>query len=771
MGNEGSKLKGLEIDKNAVEANDFWALFNSVAATTTNEEGKQYLSVFQGEPVVTGQLWVAQGPMERAIRNLMIYRHPYILKYVCTWEQGGQKHLATERVRPLQNVLSQQSDIQVCLGLRTILCSLIFLIEKAMARHLNICTQSIYITDSGSWRLAGFEYVWKQKEVTKTLLDYANAYRYQAAVDPEESKELNIETIEQYAFANLCEEILTKCTNNRKQTISSAPIPHVQEFREYCATHLKHKNAQMRPKLSAVLLHPYFNHEFVLIHSFLFELPLKSNQEKQEFFTALIDRLRYFEEEVVGSQFAGDLLSRMVLLDPTAQLCVTPYVLRTKTDHSSALFSSPTYCKYLMPHILKMFRLRDAQIRLILLEYFMEFVRLLTKEELEENILPYLVTGMQDTNDVLVAKTLRCMADLIPILGATTVLGGQRTRLFSDGRPQAAVSDTNTHWVEPRSITPVLGESNDCPMVSGSPIPENLLSKSNSYSSLSQAINSEIFEHHMPPRLSPDGGEDVKCTAIQDSNDNDEDEDKSPDENKIMENQDFIKKELVPEDNSIVISDTDNNVADVEENMDDDDDAWSDWDNNDDNNVENTTVNNEFMAKTNTLTDDLRDKLSYPTTNNITNTLPSQISLTDSYRTAQSTNSSSHSSLKPSALITVNDDLSCLDIQVQTTTSASLTNPESSEFDFFKDMEPVIETSSKQQKLNEITTNTVNWLEPENIVVNSARFAATAVNDNELDVNVLGDDNGWQVDDDDVDISKLDDLLKTSSITSASNNV
>lgn len=629
-----------------------------------------------------------------------------------------------------------------------------------MARHLNICIQSIYITDSGSWRLAGFEYVWKQKEVTKTLLDYANAYRYQAAVDPDEAKEQNMETIEQYAFANLCEEILLKCSNNKKQSVTSSPIPHVQEFRDYCATHLKHKNPQMRPKLSAVLLHPYFNHEFVLIHSFLFELPLKSNQEKQEFFTGLIDRLRYFEEDVVGSQFAGDLLSRMVLLDPTAQLCVTPYVLRTKTDYSPALFSSPTYSKYLMPHILKMFRLRDAQIRLILLEYFMEFVRLLSKEELEENILPHLVAGMQDTNDVLVAKTLRCMADLIPILGATTVLGGQRTRLFSDGRPQAAVSDTNTHWVEPRSITPVLGESNDCPMVSGSPIPENMLSKTNSYSSLSQAINSEIFEHQMPPRLSPDGGEDVKCNTIQDLNNVQGVEENN--DNKINENVEIIDKpDLIQEDNKNT-SDTDN-VADV---YDDVDDAWSDWDNNDADNEEVAAVTKKIASLTtmaSILNDGTRDKLSYPPTLNTNinpasfNTLPSQISLTDSYRTAQSTNSSSHSSLKPSALLSVNDDLSCLDIQVQTTTTSS-TNPESSEFDFFKDMEPVIETSKKS------ITSPTNWSEADNIVVNASRFAAAA---GDINLNFDDDDNGWQVDDDDV--SNIDDLIKSSTVTSASN--
>ncbi|XP_013103524.1 protein-associating with the carboxyl-terminal domain of ezrin [Stomoxys calcitrans] len=742
MGNEGSKLKGLIIDTNAVEANDFWALYNAVASTTSNEEGKQYLSIFQGEPVVTGQLWLAQGPMERAIRNLMIYRHPYILKYVCTWEQGGQKHLATERVLPLSQKLKQQSDIQICLGLRTILCSLIFLVEKAMARHLNICIDSIYVTaEGGSWRLAGFEYVWKQKEVTKTLLDFASSYRYNHAIDPEESKDQNIEAIEQYAFATLCEEILAKQSENLKKT-PTAPIPHVGEFIEYCGTHLKHKNTQMRPKLSAVLLHPYFNHEFVLIHAFLFELPLKNNNEKQEFFTGLIDRLRYFDEEIVGAQFAGDLLSRMVLLDTTAQLCVTPYVLRTKTDHTSALFSGPTYTQYLMPHILKMFRLRDAQIRLILLEYFMEFVRLLSKEDLEENILPHLAVGMQDTNDVLVAKTLRCMADLMPILGAATVLGGQRTRLFSDGRPQAAISDCAAHWVEPRSITPVLGENDDSPiMVSGSPILGNLLSKSNSFSSLSQAGNLETYEHSMPPRLSPDGGEDIKCPTLQDNSNEDSD--------KASNTSDLEIQKTTMENGEQNCNDNGNNE--------DDEDPWSDWENDEDETQRITETDIVGNSSSLLVTEEIANNLKNANNNApspLLNTLSSQQSLSDSYRTAQSTNSSSHSSLKPSAVLPVSDDLSCLDIQVQ---KISSNYPESSEFDFFKDMEPVIQTNKTTSQLAPPTT--YKWLETEHITVDSSRFAAEAETGNDF--------GGWQVDDDDV--GGLEEFVSTSSATTPSN--
>ena len=67
MGNENSKLKGVVIDKNAVESNDFWTLFDAKYPTSASDEGEQPLSIFQGEGVVKGQLWVI-GPLERAIK-------------------------------------------------------------------------------------------------------------------------------------------------------------------------------------------------------------------------------------------------------------------------------------------------------------------------------------------------------------------------------------------------------------------------------------------------------------------------------------------------------------------------------------------------------------------------------------------------------------------------------------------------------------------------------------------------------------------------------
>jgi len=50
-----------------------------------------------------------------------------------------------------------------------------------------------------------------------------------------------------------------------------------------------------------------------------------------------------------------------------------------------------------------------------------------------------LLVGIKDTNEQLVSATLRALADLIPLLGAATVIGGKRAKLFTDGRPKVSI--------------------------------------------------------------------------------------------------------------------------------------------------------------------------------------------------------------------------------------------------------------------------------------------------------------------------------------------
>jgi hypothetical protein len=54
---------------------------------------------------------------------------------------------------------------------------------------------------------------------------------------------------------------------------------------------------------------------------------------------------------------------------------------------------------------------------------------------LEEEVLPQLLLGIRDSNDTLVADSLRALADVVPLLGASKVIGKNRRKLFANGYP------------------------------------------------------------------------------------------------------------------------------------------------------------------------------------------------------------------------------------------------------------------------------------------------------------------------------------------------
>lgn len=509
MGNEQSHVNGLEIDKKAIDSTEFWSIHNG---ELRNENSPTTLiTIFQGEQVVKGQLWTNKSPLERTTRNLMLYRHPSILRFITSWEKGSVHYLATERCKPLTMVLATQNDTQICLGLRNVLCALIFLVEKANMVHLNVCTSSVYVNSSGSWRLGGFEHLWSKKEVNQTLLERSQPYRYVNGLDKDETKRDSVIAIEVFAFGVLCEEILSK----RK---TDSTISNVAEFRKYCMEHLQNANAKNRPNLSSILQHSFFNQDFIMIHSFLSELPLKHQIEKQTFFTNLVDRLRVFDEHVIGSELIDLVLSRIVLLDETAKLCVLPFVLQPRGDCDTQsisiapIFSTDTFTKFVAPKIKQLFLVRDVQIRLVLLEYFPAYLNYFnSKEVLTNQILPQLLLGIKDTNDQLVAATLRCLAELIPLLGSSIVIGTNRSRIFADGKPNGVIEKVDlvpsVKWAEARSITPVIMNGSD--IVSSSPQPDTGGNVSDSFVSIANSpiTNAVSVNDMMPERLSPDGGE------------------------------------------------------------------------------------------------------------------------------------------------------------------------------------------------------------------------------------------------------------------------
>lgn len=150
--------------------------------------------------------YTLERPLARTIRNLKIYRHPYsIVKYLGS---SSDKMLVTEfLIGSLEKNLKGQSEIQICLGLKNILNALIFLVESAKVRHLNIAMESIFITEGGTWKINGMAHVFNSSDVDKKFLQKSRPYRNQQSIDPNEEDGTGLE---QFAFATLSENVIKK---------------------------------------------------------------------------------------------------------------------------------------------------------------------------------------------------------------------------------------------------------------------------------------------------------------------------------------------------------------------------------------------------------------------------------------------------------------------------------------------------------------------------------------------------------------------------------
>ncbi|XP_066588545.1 protein-associating with the carboxyl-terminal domain of ezrin-like [Prorops nasuta] len=476
MGNEKSALNGLDLDEKAVELTDFWMHYG---ANIVNPN-PQRISVFISEPSLHYSASFGKpSPLERIAKNLMLYRHPCILKYISSWQKSSKYYLATELAKPLIQVIDTQTTLQICIGLHSILRALIFLHEKANSSHNNVCSSSIYVTPEGNWKLGGLEYLCKFSEMTLLYFQKIKSYRYEKAIYPAEDVSLlktlgNLTAIDSYAFGVLAEEIF-KLKN-------ADDVPGLKEFKAFCKQNLQNSDASLRKNLSALLQHPFFTHDFIKIHAFLEELPLRNDSEKEIFFTNLVRQLRAFPENIVAEQLGTLLLSRIVLLDCTAQNCLLPYILKPRDENDTqgaGLFSVSAFKTFLVPKLLQIFCIRDASIRLLLLSYFKSFMHVFQTDELQTQILPELLVGIKDTNDYLVSETLKALAEIVLILGATTVIGGNRGKLFTDGRPNKIKIGS-----------------------------ENRINNFRKETDINAPLSTGITDVTLPERLSPDGGED-----------------------------------------------------------------------------------------------------------------------------------------------------------------------------------------------------------------------------------------------------------------------
>ncbi|ATY65094.1 N-terminal kinase [Cordyceps militaris] len=405
-------------------------------------------------------------PLARnGLRKLRTIRHPGVIKVLDTVETETYIYIATERVVPLRWHVRRKSlsPETIKWGLHGIARTLKFINSDASSIHGCIKVGSVYTSESGEWKLGGFEILSSVKEDESTIYTYGSLAPDSARYSPPEVvqggwdviKKNPHSAVDAFNYGVLIYEVFNGDYNGHDsagQTRNVPPTMH-SSYKRLC-----NANPKARISVSTFLdqgsrRDSFFDTPLIKLTEDIDNLGIKSEEEREQFLEYVLAVVLptpiltiTSDLEQVSDDFPEDFFIMKVL--PELMKSVEfggggPKAISVVLKIASKL-SQDDFETKMVPFIVRMFGNPDRAIRVCLLDSLPLIIDQLPQKIVNDKIFPQIVTGFVDAAPIVREQTLKSVLVLITKLSDRTINGELLKHLAKAANDEQPGIRTNT---------------------------------------------------------------------------------------------------------------------------------------------------------------------------------------------------------------------------------------------------------------------------------------------------------------------------------------
>ncbi|KAG5298322.1 protein kinase [Histoplasma ohiense] len=386
---------------------------------------------------------------KNAIRKHRTLRHPGVIKVLETIETDANIYIVTERINPLSWPVKRRSlsEETAKWGLFAIASTLKFINEDASSVHGAVRVSSIYTSESGEWKLGGFDLLSSMKEDDAVIYTYGSLLPDSSRYAPPEIAKGGWEIIKRnplpatdsYNFGSLIFEVFNGSYRGNEQAGQTSNVPPSmhQSYKR-----LMNPNPKLRLSVSNFLEQGmrsggFFETPLIRLTQDIESLGLKSEEERDQFINELDELADDFPEDFFKMKVLPELLNSVVFGGGGPKVLASILKIGTK-------LSEEEYSSKLTPVIVRLFGNPDRAIRVCLLDSLPLMIDRLPQKIVNDKIFPQMVTGFTDVAPVVREETVKAVLTVIGKLSDRTINGELLRYLAKTANDEQPGIRTNT---------------------------------------------------------------------------------------------------------------------------------------------------------------------------------------------------------------------------------------------------------------------------------------------------------------------------------------